>query len=186
MIQLEGSASIRNWPSGRGSAAGRNVWPPLYWIQDDVPQDSAGSQRLNQQFCGWRMPIYRACDTLLPEHHRDPMRTGYVGRNSETELGSWAGFRVSLRPRPPSTVTSLEWFAVTRSQQYGRVQDSGLRRNASWETRPRSVFGVCKTIAPQDRDRSCPAQSPNRRIRDAWSISGKQRGVLQCLRFISS
>ncbi len=33
----------------------------------------------------------RACDTLLPAVPRwDPMRMGYVGRNSETEWSSWA------------------------------------------------------------------------------------------------
>ena len=36
----------------------------------------------------------RACDTLLPAVPRwDPMGMGYVGRNSETELGSWAGLK---------------------------------------------------------------------------------------------
>ncbi len=38
-------------------------------------------------------PFYRACDTLLPAVlKRDPMRMGYVGRNSETELSSRAEF----------------------------------------------------------------------------------------------
>jgi hypothetical protein len=53
----------------------------------DVPQGSAGLQRSNRLLCGGFTPIYRACDTLLPEQQRDPMRTGYVGRDSETELG---------------------------------------------------------------------------------------------------
>jgi hypothetical protein len=39
------------------------------------------------------MPIYRACDTLLPAVPRwDPMGMGYVGRSSETELSSRAEF----------------------------------------------------------------------------------------------
>ena len=38
---------------------------------------------------------------------------GYVGRNSETELSSWAGLYERLdAPRPPSTVISFEWFVV--------------------------------------------------------------------------
>jgi hypothetical protein len=38
-------------------------------------------------------PFYRACDTLLPAVlKREPMRMGYVGRSSETELGSWVEF----------------------------------------------------------------------------------------------
>ena len=41
-----------------------------------------------------KMPIYRACDTLLPTVPRwDPMGMGYVGRNSETELSRWAGLK---------------------------------------------------------------------------------------------
>jgi len=60
----------------------------------------------------------RACDTLLPvATRRDPMRMGYVGRNSETELSRWAACESWLdAPRPPSTVISLEvvgfWLVV--------------------------------------------------------------------------
>ena len=58
----------------------------------DFPQDLLGKLRQIGQFAVGEMPIYRACDTLLPAvPRRDPMGMGYVGRNSETELSRWAG-----------------------------------------------------------------------------------------------
>jgi hypothetical protein len=61
------------------------------------------------------------------------MGMGYVGRNSETELSLRQGLKNLLdAPRPPSTVISFEWLVLAvgvRSQTYGRVQDSELRRS---------------------------------------------------------
>jgi hypothetical protein len=63
----------------------------------DVPQGSLKDLR-ELYDCGL---IYRACDTLLPAVlKRDPMGMGYAGRDSETELGSWAG----LAGRPDRAV----------------------------------------------------------------------------------
>lgn len=91
----------------------------------------------------------------------DPMRMGYVGRNSETEPDLGAD---GLRSTRSATVDcySPRWFL-----QYTQ---SAVRPRAGFRTSPKRVFMLrllrVWTDEWKQSDRRCPAQRPNIEIRD--------------------
>ncbi len=75
-------------PSGRGSVLGYGLHNPGY------KRFTAGFDRLTEgesvslrPACSISLSIAPATPSTLLYHERDPMWMGYVGRNSETELG---------------------------------------------------------------------------------------------------
>jgi small subunit ribosomal protein S12 len=165
-------------PLGRvvGSPGCRVVKPRLYWIQEILRRISSDNREGIGNSAAWPEVLAclnRACDTLLPAFERDPTWKGYAGRNSETELGSWAGSdgpvaatSATVDCYSPRVVGSRvvgccsEQFHVVL--QYGRVQDSGLRRSMVAMSPPFAWKRVRCAEVWKLSDRSCPAPSPNR------------------------
>jgi hypothetical protein len=92
-------------PAVRKRLGGRlAVWPALYWIQEmfhRVWPDGRG-------WAGSSVVAYAYLSRLRhppPQKQWDPMRTGYVGRNSETELGRW-----ETRESEPMTSTTVDCY----------------------------------------------------------------------------
>jgi hypothetical protein len=151
---------------------GVRLSPAQPWIQEihrRIAPDNRGE--VSKSAAGFALSAYLiapATPSTLLYHKRDPMWMGYVGRNSETELGPNL-LRGDQGTRPPSTVICLECgvFAVcaVRSTAACRIQNfagvcSFFRRSEGNALRLSRVRFACD----KKRDRSCPAQRPNKRF----------------------
>jgi len=124
-----------------------------------------------------------------PRHSSSGNPWGWIMRagTGETELSAGE----SLQPSATVDCYSLRVLFVVVcpcSQQYGRVQDSELRRSLSdpsWKGEIRPRLSCVHMCVWEQREGSCPVSSPNKEIRGFPGTQGNLRREEKCLHFTS-